>query len=136
MQRGRYECRNGLSRVFAASVVSSNHAGIFWHTGENDTYYGPYAQNYANWMKLLIDRVRLDMKCADLPWFISEQHPDSPWRNQDMVNAGLNGLATSDRWVKILGVSHLPHASRHFGTRGTLLLGEEMANAYLMHVSS
>ena len=105
--------------------------GIFWHTGENDTYFGPYAQNYSKWMKQLIDRARLDLKLPDLTWYISEQHKDAPWGNMDMVNAGLNEMSVSDRQITIIRTSHLPHGPHHFGTTGTLLLGEEMANAYL-----
>lgn len=105
--------------------------GIFWHTGENDTYFGPYSQNYAKWMKQLIDQVRLDLKLPNLRWFISEQHKDAPWRNMEMVNAGLNEMADSDPQIAIIKTSHLPHAPHHFGTEGTLRLGEEMANAWL-----
>ncbi len=104
---------------------------VVWHAGENDTYFGPYARRYAEWMKQLIDRVRVDLNRANLRWFISEQHPNAPWRNQKTVNSGLNELAASERHVKVLSVSHLSHGPRHFGTRGTLWLGEEMANAYL-----
>lgn len=105
--------------------------GIFWHTGENDTYFGPYSQNYAKWMKELIEQTRRDLKQPELPWFISEQHKNAPWRNMDSVNAALNEMARSDPRIKIIKTSHMPHAQHHFGTKGTLLLGEEMANAYL-----
>ncbi|MBC7967715.1 MAG: hypothetical protein H7Z17_17515 [Fuerstia sp.] len=104
---------------------------IFWHTGENDTYFDPYAQNYSKWLKQLIDRTRLDLKLPDLPWFISEQHKDAPWQNIDMVNSGLNEMAVSDSRITIIKTSHLPHAQHHFGTKGTLLLGEEFAESYL-----
>jgi hypothetical protein len=105
--------------------------GIFWHTGENDTYFGPYAQNYAKSIKQVIDQSRLDLKQPELPWFISEQHKNAPWKNMDSVNAALNEMAGNDRQVTIIKTSHLPHERHHFGTQGTLLLGEEMANAYL-----
>ena len=104
---------------------------IFWHTGENDTYYGPYAQNSASWMKQLIEQVRIDLKQPDLPWFISEQHKDAPWQYIDSVNAALNQMAQTLPGVSIIKTSHLPHAGHHFGTKGTLLLGQDMANAYL-----
>jgi hypothetical protein len=103
---------------------------IFWHTGENDTYFGPYAQNYAKSMKQVIDQSRLDLKQPELPWFISEQHKNAPWKNMDSVNAALNEMARDDRHVTIIKTSHLPHERHHFGTQGTLLLGEEMAKAY------
>lgn len=106
-------------------------AGVFWHPGENDTFFGPYAQNNAKWTKELIDQLRSDLQQPDLPWFISEQHKNAPWRNMESVNAALNELATKDAHITIIKTDHLPHAKHHFGTQGTLQLGEEMANAYL-----
>ena len=105
--------------------------GIFWHPGENDTYFEPYAHNNAKWTKQLIDQLRVDLKQPDLPWFITEQHKDAPWRNMDSVNAALDEMARDDAHISIIKTSHLPHAGHHFGTRGTLLLGEMMADAYL-----
>ena len=105
--------------------------GIFWHTGENDTDFGPYAQNNAQWLKRLIDRTRADLDQPDLHWFISEQHKNAPWRNIEPVNAALNELARTDRHLVIIRTSELPHGRVHFGTAGTLLLGEAMADAYL-----
>ncbi len=104
--------------------------GIFWHTGEHDTYFGPYSQNNAKWMKQLIDQIRIDLKQPDLAWFISEQHKNAPWRNIDPVNAALNELARTDPRITIIKTSELPHARQHFGTKGTLLLGEAMVDAY------
>lgn len=105
--------------------------GIFWHTGENDTYFGPYSQNNAKWLKQLIDQTRADLQQPKLAWFISEQHKQAPWRNIEPVNAALNEMARTDSQIKIIKTSELPHARLHFGTKGTLLLGEEMATAYL-----
>ena len=105
--------------------------GVFWHTGENDTYFGPYSQNNAKWMKQLIDQTRADLKQPDLAWFISEQHKNAPWRNMEQVNAALNELGRSDPRITIIKTSELPHARLHFGTKGTLLLGEALADAYL-----
>jgi len=105
--------------------------GIFWHTGENDTYFGPYSQNNATWLKQLIDQTRMDLNQPDLAWFISEQHKNSPWRNIETVNDTLNEMARSDPRITIIKTSDLPHARLHFGTEGTLMLGDVMANAYL-----
>ena len=105
--------------------------GVFWHTGENDTYFGPYAQNNAKWMKQLIDQVRMDLGQPDLMWFISGQHNRSPWQNIEKVNSALNALAKTEPKVMIIKTTELPHARLHFGTKGTLLLGDAMADAYL-----
>ncbi len=105
--------------------------GVFWHTGENDTYFGPYRQKHAVWMKELIAQVRLDLKQPTLPWFISEQHPRAIWRNMEVMNSSLNTMAQSEPRVFMVKTGHLPHGRLHFGTAGTLLLGEELAQAYL-----
>ncbi|WP_425619112.1 sialate O-acetylesterase [Anatilimnocola sp. NA78] len=107
--------------------------GIVWHTGENDTWFGPYSQNNAKWMKQLIDQTRADLKQPELAWFISEQHPKAPWRNMEPVNAALNELARTDSRLTIVETSNLPHSKLHFGTKGTLMLGDAMADAYLMN---
>ncbi len=82
-------------------------------------------------MKQLIDQVRIDLKQPDLAWFISQQHKDAPWRNIEPVNTALNELARTVPRITIIKTSELPHARLHFGTKGTLLLGESMADAYL-----
>ncbi|MST95338.1 MAG: hypothetical protein EXS33_08765 [Pedosphaera sp.] len=105
--------------------------GVFWHAGENDTYFGPYRQKYAAWMKDLITQVRLDLKQPALPWFISEQHPRAIWKNIEAMNTSLNTMAQSEQRVFIVKTGQLPHGRLHFGTQGTLLLGEELAQAYL-----
>jgi len=105
--------------------------GVFWHTRENDTYFEPYLRNYAASMQKLIAQVRLDFKQPALPWFISEQHPGAIWKNMDAINSTLRTLAQSEKEVFVIPTSHLPHERLHFGTKGTLLLGEELANAYL-----
>ena len=105
--------------------------GVFWHTGENDTYFGPYQRNYAAGMKELITQTRLDLQQSALPWFISEQHPKAIWRNMDGVNTALQMMAQAEPKVFVIPTAQLPHERLHFGTRGTLLLGEELAQAYL-----
>ena len=106
-------------------------AGVFWHTGENDTYFGPYQKKYAGWMKELITQVRLDLQQPDLPWFISEQHPGAIWGNLAAMNASLNAMAQKEQHVYVIPTGQLPHGRLHFGTQGTLQLGEAMAEAYL-----
>ena len=110
--------------------------GIFWHTGEHDTYFGPYSQNNATWLKQLIDQTRVDLNQPELAWFISQQHQKSPWRNIDKVNEALNEMARTDPRVTVIPTSDLPHGRLHFGTQGTLMLGDTMADAYLLKQSS
>jgi hypothetical protein len=140
--RGSPETHRNLYPKFIAFIREAIHdlarqgydctlEGVFWHPGENDTYFEPYQQKYAAWMKDLITQVRLDFKAPALAWFISEQHPRAIWRNMDAMNAALNTMAQSEQQVFLIKTAHLPHARLHFGTQGTLLLGEELAQAYL-----
>lgn len=105
--------------------------GIFWHTGENDTYFEPYRRKYAEWMRELIGQTRIDLKQPDLRWYLSEQHPAAPWKNMEAINRAVRTLAESDPAVRVIPTTDLPHERLHFGTKGTLLLGEAMARAYL-----
>ena len=103
--------------------------GVFWHPGENDSYF--YLRPYASWMRELIAQVRHDLGQPHLPWFLSEQPLKTVWKNAEAQNAGLRELAWTDRRVTIVKTAQLPHGRVHFGTQGTLLLGEEFARAYL-----
>lgn len=105
--------------------------GVLWHVGENDTFFGPYAQNNSKWLKQLIAQVRMDLKQPDLQWYISEQHPKAPWGNIDKVNSDIRQLSENDPGVTVIRTAELPHGRHHFETKGTILLGEEMAQAYL-----
>lgn len=106
-------------------------SGVFWHTGENDTYYGPYAQNLAKWLKQLIDRTRTDWQTQNLRWFVSEQSAKSPWKNQGQVNAALRELAQTDPNLVVISTDSLPHGKNLFGAEGIVRLGEAYAKAYL-----
>ncbi len=121
------EAMDDLSRQGHDCVLD----GIFWHAGENDTWFTPYARSQAAWMKDLITRTRLDLKTPALPWFISGQHPGAIWKNMETVNNDLRKMALTEPGVFFLETAHLPHGRLHFGTRGTLLLGGEFANAWL-----
>jgi len=105
--------------------------GVLWHQGENDTYFTPYRRHYAVWMQRCISQVRQDFKSPNLPWFISEQHPAAIWKNSDEINRSLRAMAQSETGVTMITTSQLPHERTHFGTKGTLLLGDEFAKAYL-----
>ncbi|WP_309708147.1 sialate O-acetylesterase [Armatimonas sp.] len=104
--------------------------GIFWHPGENDTYFASYLKNYAGWMKSLMAQVRQDLEQPVLPWFVSEQHPKAIWKNMSALNADLRALAETDKQLVIVKTEHFPHQRVHFGTQGTLLLGDALAQAY------
>ena len=140
--QGSPEARRNLYPRFASFIRTSIEdltrqgyectlAGVFWHTGENDTCFEPYLRKHADWMRQLIAQVRLDFHAPGLPWFLSEQHPRSLWKNIEAVNDTLRTLARSDAGIFVVPTAQLPHERLHFGTRGTLLLGEALAEAYL-----
>ena len=104
--------------------------GIVWTTGENDTFFPPYARTNAGLMKQLIERTRVDLDRADLRWVIAAQHPKAPWGNVAPVNEGLAELARTDANVVLVETSPLPYLRAQFGTEGTLLLGEALAGAF------
>lgn len=105
--------------------------GVFWHVGENDSYFDPYLRSYAASMQKLIAQVRLDFHQPALAWFISEQHPRALGKNLEAINSAIHTMAESDKAIVVVQTSHLPHQRVHFATKGTLLLGEEMAKAFL-----
>jgi hypothetical protein len=113
-------------RGYATSVE-----GVFWHTGENDTYFGPYSQNNAKWNQEWIEQLRSDLGQGSVRLYISDQHKNSPWGNIDKVNRDLREMASRVPQVSILSTDGLAHARRHFGTLGTVQLGMAMAEAYL-----
>lgn len=105
--------------------------GVFWHTGENDTYFGPYANNNAKWNQQWIEQLRMDLGNPSIPCFITEQHKNSPWVNIERVNASLREMASRMTGVTIVDTDLLSHGRKHFGTLGTVQLGEAMADAFL-----
>ena len=142
LPEGSAESRRNLYPKFAGFIRSAMEdlkgrgydaslAGVFWHVGENDTFFDPYLRKQAEWIRRLITQVRKDFEVGQLPWFISEQHPRSPWKNIEAVNRAIEGVATAESGVYRVPTAHLPHERLHFGTRGTLLLGEALAEAYL-----
>lgn len=142
LPEGSAEERRNLYPKFAAFVraaledlrgrgYDASLAGVFWHVGENDTFFDPYLRKQAEWMRRLIARVRMDFGPGPVPWFISEQHPRSPWKNIEAVNRAIDEVARTEAAVFRVPTAGLPHERLHFGTKGTLMLGEVMAEAYL-----
>ena len=48
----------------------------------------------------------------------------------EAINSALRTLAQSEKQVFAIKTSHLPHERLFFGTKGMLLLGDELAQAY------
>ena len=75
--------------------------GVFWHVGENDTYFH-YHRHYAEWMQQLVSQLRQDLDEPNMRWFISEQHPKSPWKNISAINSDLLALAKTDKNITMI----------------------------------
>lgn len=107
-------------------VVNVN--ALFWHAGENDTYYTPYLRGYGAKLQAIFSGLRKDINQPSLRCFVSEQHPKSPWANVAAMNAELKQMVVSDRErLSVIVPTHtLPHGKTHFGSTGTIALG----NAY------
>ncbi len=104
--------------------------GVWWHPGENDTFFGPYVENHAKWLQRLIDQSRVELDAPDLRWFISEQHPQFRWPHVERVNTQLIRMSESDPRITLIKTAQLPCQSFLWGTEGTLRLGQEMGKAY------
>ncbi|RLS35648.1 MAG: hypothetical protein DWH79_01720 [Planctomycetota bacterium] len=105
--------------------------GIVWTTGENDAFFGPFAQHHAATFQALVEQTRIDLKQPQLPWVIAALHRNAPWGNGSAVNAGLTQLARTLSGIEVVETSQLPYLRAQYGTHGTLLLGEKLAAAFL-----
>jgi len=104
--------------------------GIVWTTGENDTFFPPYAQQHSKLIKHLVEKTRADLDQPQLRWVIAAQHGKSPWGNVAAVNEGLENLTRADAGIVVIDTSRLPYLRAQYGTEGTLRLGAAMAKAF------
>jgi hypothetical protein len=105
---------------------------LFWHAGENDTYFGPYVRGYAQRLNAFFTQLRSDISAPDITFYVSKQHPKSPWVNIEQMNRELDSLATTKGQYKtvVINTDQLPHGKVHFGTDGIVALGNAYAAAY------
>jgi hypothetical protein len=105
---------------------------LFWHAGENDAYFGPYVRGYAQRLNTFFTQLRSDIAAPDITFYVSKQHPKSPWVNIEQMNRELDSLATIKGQYKtvVINTDQLPHGKVHFGTDGIIALGNAYAAAY------
>ena len=105
---------------------------LFWHAGENDTYFGPYVRGYAQRLNAFFTQLRNDIPAPGITFYVSKQHPKSPWVNIEQMNRELDTLATTKGQYKtvVINTDQLPHGKVHFGTDGIIALGNAYAAAY------
>ena len=106
--------------------------GVFWLGGEHDAYFGPYRPRYGERLKALMARLRQDLG-PRLRCFIAELSPKGPWGEERIadVNRQIAAIVADDRDAWSVPTSELPHERVHFGTAGTIRLGESFARRYL-----
>ncbi len=115
---------------------------VVWQQGENDMLNSESVARYGERLGALIARLREDLDAPRLPWFVGETSFKCIWGLDYAPNMGelrrqQLAVIRADPSVTFVPSSHLsfratpsgPHY--HFGTEGTLQLGEAHARAYL-----
>jgi len=107
--------------------------GVFWHHGGNEAYFGPFRGKYTERLGRVIAGLREALGEPELRWWIALQSSKAPWGAESIaeLNAKLTALAEGDPGVLVFETSDLPHERIHFGTEGTLKLGDRFAAEYL-----
>ena len=116
-------------KVMAKSQLNRGKITRLKYLGRTLLAFGKYQLTRSN--QQWIQQLRLDLEDPSIAFFVSEQHPSSPWVNIDKVNTGLRDMAMGLPNVFIISTKGLSHGRRHFGTLGTVQLGNAMADAYL-----
>ena len=111
-------------------------AGIFYHVGENDTAFGPYRRDAAEWLQSTVAKSRVDLCLPSLKWHVSQQAPaGEKGLNAIDVTANLAAIAAADpAFVHIKAFDLPPQEMKLVITAaGIVRLGELLAQSYLSH---
>ncbi len=111
-------------------------AGIFYHLGENDTAFGTYRRDAAQWLQSTVAQSRQDLALPALKWYVSQQPPvDQAGLNRIDITANLAAAAAADPAFIHLKVFDLPPQPEKLvlTTAGIIQLGASLANGYLGH---
>ena len=105
---------------------------LFWHAGENDTYFGSYVRGYGQRLSAMFSQLRTDLAAPKLTFYCSKQHPKSPWVNIDQMNRELDALTATTGQIQtvVISTEQIPPGKVHFGTDGIIALGNAYAAAY------
>lgn len=117
--------------------------GFFWHQGENDMFDETFLQNYGANLSNFVAKVRRDLDCPELRFFVGELCTKTVW-GMDMrpkmyaVSLGQGQVAANDPLVDYVRTSHIGveiggggGLHYHYGTLGQLEHGVNYADAYL-----
>ena len=111
-------------------------AGIFYHVGENDTAFGPYRKDAAQWLQSTVAQSRQDLALPALTWYVSQQPPvDQAGLNRIDITANLAAVAAVDPAFIHLKVFDLPPQPEKLvlNTAGVIQLGASLAKGFLDH---
>ncbi|MDA0374216.1 MAG: hypothetical protein O2865_10565 [Planctomycetota bacterium] len=100
-------------------------AGIVWHHGENERYYAPFRNRYAEILRGVIADFRTALDAPELPWILAGISTKAPWGAESIAQANgeLRALADSDAHIRFVDTSDLPHGRAMPGSEGTWELG-------------
>lgn len=122
--------------------------GFMWHQGENDMFEESYMHSYGANLKNFVARVRLDLECPDLRFYIGELCTKTIW-GMDLrprmyaISLGQKEVAGADPLADYVPTSHVGveigggvGLHYHYGTLGQLEHGINYADAYLRSVGA
>jgi hypothetical protein len=103
--------------------------------GEHDAWWTPFRVEYATNLQAMVDQMRVDLGAPNLRCLVAELADDLVWETSRLneLDAQIQTVAALDPrlwFVESNGIP-VPPLSPTFGTEGTLLLGEHLAEFYL-----
>lgn len=108
-------------------------AGMLWVQGERDIKEeGPSASQYAENLRLLIDKVREVTGEPDLPFIAGRVNPPSPGERFDKVRKGIEtgGGAENYTWIDLDAVPKNAD-NLHYSSEGEMMIGKAFAEKML-----
>jgi len=112
-------------------------AGMLWLQGERDIKEeGPSASQYADNLRLLIDKVRDVTGEPDLPFIAGRVNPPNPGERFDQVRKGIEtgGGAENYAWIDLDEVPKNAD-NLHYSSEGQLMIGKAFAAKMLEMLS-
>ncbi|MCP3904106.1 MAG: sialate O-acetylesterase [Planctomycetes bacterium] len=108
---------------------------LVWVPGEHDAWWTPFRVEYATNLQTVVNQMRVDLGAPNLRCLVAELADDLVWETSRLneLDAQIQTVAASDPLLWFVGSTGIPvpPLSPTFGTEGTLLLGEHLAEFYL-----
>jgi len=110
--------------------------GILWHQGESDSNEKSNSSQYAERLKILIQRFRKDLGVEDIPFIIGQlgKFENKPWsagrREVDQAHASMSTMLPNVAFVLSDGLTAKADRT-HFNSESLRIFGSRYAEAYL-----